>query len=200
MSKIPEAVILDAQKRVYVIKDTEIPEATEKRRKAEKALEEAISDENYAKQRLREFVQFLQEHNSDSMREGETYWDELGITPQYGLERICCNCKKCISKSTDWMENDCPVLNEFRSAIGKMLKEYSSIQSGETYDYHFKNCLNKLASVIAKMCGGFETEEPTGLETEELSCVSCAEASCNGGICRGCVVCQNWRGMQSNTT
>ena len=80
--KIPETIILDAQKKAYKRKDT----LTELRKVAflkQEELNDANAEVGLAEQQLRETLDFLQEHNSDAH---EDWYAELGIEKRSTLD------------------------------------------------------------------------------------------------------------------
>ena len=159
---IPSAVLSDAGMKAYEILEKDIPAAIEARRLAQKVLDDAVRDEKFAKQKLCEYTQFLQDYAYDDCKEGETWWDILKINPNYGLERACYNCIHCTSAKTGYREDDCPAVNKMRDLVDL----YSGIEGGATYDYHFEKDINAFAIFVAEHCGGFKYSKDKKIKNE----------------------------------
>jgi hypothetical protein len=161
--EIPEVIILDAQESADRIIRTDIPNAVKTTKNVKANLVAAEINERGIKQKFKDYISFLQEHSPETV--DGTWWDEYRITPEYGVEQTCYNCKKCISKSSDIEENDCPELNAFKKAICQLMRNRGHMQGGETYDYEITNTLTEMARIIASHCGDFEYDD--SLEEEE---------------------------------
>jgi hypothetical protein len=149
-SEIPESVILEMQKRVYEVRDKEIPDTLDRLKKAKKALDEAQIAYDYVSLTvLRDIIKFLQEYNPDAIDKDSSWWEELGIPEVPNLQYACYNCVHCGM-------GDCGDLNIFRNTIGSFMDNRQSHQSGGGYDSDFYKLLFSFAEIIAPRCNGYE--------------------------------------------
>lgn len=82
---IPSTVIYDMQCMARTRKDR-LDLALKDALKAEKAYKEALVAAAWAEAELREVCEFLQKHNSEALRPGETWLQEFGLSENLSPE------------------------------------------------------------------------------------------------------------------